>query len=211
MGDRNLSTHESIQLAELIDRNGSCVVCGHDRATHCAEVFDRGVVASVDCESCSPHILSGWEAQHFTHDDGTVDIGERHLVECVILKSCWKNPNPRKAVRILELEGEFSNDWQSWRLRDRRKGTRRKLDEDEINPKKEKHRFAMMQKNVCAGCQYPLPLHVLTIDHIAPRSKGGGNQAKNIQLLCSKCNSIKGNRDMEYLKLQLVRRRILKD
>ena len=38
----------------------------------------------------------------------------------------------------------------------------------------------------------------LTIDHIFPRSKGGGNDADNIFLVCKHCNSSK--RDMDLLE-----------
>jgi hypothetical protein len=38
-----------------------------------------------------------------------------------------------------------------------------------------------------AGLQY---------DHIIPVSKGGGNAAENIQLLCQNCNNLKSNRIM---------------
>ncbi len=50
------------------------------------------------------------------------------------------------------------------------------------------------------GCEYELPLHVLTIDHVTPRSRGGLDWFSNLQLLCHTCNAIKGNRSMEYLK-----------
>lgn len=37
----------------------------------------------------------------------------------------------------------------------------------------------------------------LTVDHILPRSRGGGNERENLQALCRTCNSSKGARTME--------------
>jgi len=34
----------------------------------------------------------------------------------------------------------------------------------------------------------------LSIDHIVPRTKGGGNDDENLQVLCKKCNASKGNK-----------------
>ena len=57
----------------------------------------------------------------------------------------------------------------------------------------------------CNGCgTYFLPQH-LTVDHIIAQSKGGTDHLENLQLLCGHCNSLKGDRPMEYLKARLVR------
>ena len=57
----------------------------------------------------------------------------------------------------------------------------------------------------CNGCgTHFLPQH-LTVDHIIARSKGGTGHLDNLQLLCGHCNSLKGNRPMEYLRARLAR------
>ncbi len=44
---------------------------------------------------------------------------------------------------------------------------------------------------------YTDDFYPLTIDHIIPRSKGGGDELDNLQPMCYKCNSIKGNGDIK--------------
>ena len=56
----------------------------------------------------------------------------------------------------------------------------------------------------CNGCgTHFLPQH-LTVDHIIARSKGGTDHLENLQLLCGHCNSLKGDRPMEYLMARLA-------
>ncbi len=42
----------------------------------------------------------------------------------------------------------------------------------------------------------------LTVDHVVPLSKGGTNFIDNLQPLCSKCNSSKGTKTIDYRGLQ---------
>ena len=67
------------------------------------------------------------------------------------------------------------------------------------------------QQGICAGCEHEMPLHVLTIDHIEPRSRGGSDDISNLQLMDSTCNAIKGDRDMAYLRQRLRELGILRN
>ncbi len=59
------------------------------------------------------------------------------------------------------------------------------------------------QAGDCAGCSEHFLLVNLTVDHIIARSKGGNDHIDNLQLLCGHCNSVKGDRGMEYLRTKL--------
>ena len=49
------------------------------------------------------------------------------------------------------------------------------------------------QDGMCIGCERTFDSRNLTIDHIRPRSKGGGDEEDNLMLLCGTCNSVKGD------------------
>ena len=51
----------------------------------------------------------------------------------------------------------------------------------------------------CTGCGEHKRHKDFSFDHIHPRSKDGGDEIGNLQLLCSHCNSTKGDRAMEFL------------
>lgn len=57
------------------------------------------------------------------------------------------------------------------------------------------------QAGMCIGCGIHLPRKLFHIDHIVPGSKGGSSEKQNLQLLCSKCNGLKGIKSQrEFLK-----------
>ena len=61
------------------------------------------------------------------------------------------------------------------------------------------------QAGHCNGCGTHFMQQHLTVDHIIAKSKGGTDHLDNLQLLCGHCNSLKGDRPMEYLRARLVR------
>lgn len=75
---------------------------------------------------------------------------------------------------------------------------------DYVRPKEIKHKLYGLQEGCCNGCRTHFEFRHFHVDHITPRSKGGGDVEGNLQLLCGSCNNIKGDRDMAYLKSRLA-------
>ena len=74
---------------------------------------------------------------------------------------------------------------------------------DRVKPAAVKHKLYGLQKGDCNGCKTHFEFRHFHVDHIIPKAKGGQDREANLQLLCGHCNSIKGDRDMSYLKSQL--------
>ena len=62
-----------------------------------------------------------------------------------------------------------------------------------------KDRLFEKQEGLCNGCAKSFDSVNFEIDHIIPKSKGGGDYYENFQLLCGNCNRARGNRPMEVL------------
>jgi len=67
----------------------------------------------------------------------------------------------------------------------------------EASPVSDSTRYMVLKESGqrCALCGATKNLRPLDIDHIRPSSRGGTDDVWNLQVLCSKCNRSKGNRD----------------
>ena len=50
------------------------------------------------------------------------------------------------------------------------------------------------QEDCCNGCHCELPFCTLEVDHIIRRYHGSADHVENLQLLCARCNRVKGDR-----------------
>ena len=80
----------------------------------------------------------------------------------------------------------------------------RRTDVGKLPPyRQQKHVLFGQQEGRCAGCDTEFPFRAFDIDHVIPQSRGGTDHPDNLQLLCSHCNRVKGDRPQEYLLARL--------
>ena len=71
-----------------------------------------------------------------------------------------------------------------------------------VSPREELYR---VQDGRCAGCGGEFSYEQMTVDHIVPKSRGGGGYMDgNIQLMCKWCNGAKANGTHEEFEERLA-------
>lgn len=61
-------------------------------------------------------------------------------------------------------------------------------------------------RNQCQYCGRAFPTSELSIDHVLPRSQGGGDSWENLVCACVRCNARKGGRTPGQARMALVRK-----
>lgn len=61
-------------------------------------------------------------------------------------------------------------------------------------------------KNLCQYCGQRFSTSDLSLDHVLPRSQGGGSSWENLVCCCLKCNARKGGRTPEQAHMQLYKK-----
>jgi len=61
------------------------------------------------------------------------------------------------------------------------------------------------ERNQCMYCGTQFPTSELTIDHVVPRSQGGGDSWENLVAACRSCNARKGGRTPDQAGMALMR------
>ena len=75
--------------------------------------------------------------------------------------------------------------------------------ETPIPYRQNKHVLFGQEEGRCNGCKTEFPFKLFEVDHVVPRSRGGTDHLENLQLLCSHCNRIKGDRAQAFLMARL--------
>lgn len=60
-------------------------------------------------------------------------------------------------------------------------------------------------RNKCQYCGRIFPTSELSLDHVIPRSQGGGDSWENLVCACIRCNARKGGRTPDQARMKLVR------
>jgi 5-methylcytosine-specific restriction endonuclease McrA len=64
-------------------------------------------------------------------------------------------------------------------------------------------------RNQCQYCGQFMPTSELSIDHVKPRSLGGGDSWENLVCACIRCNARKGGRTPDQARMKLIRKPIM--
>ena len=108
-----------------------------------------------------------------------------------------------RLAREVQVGSEESPRLTGWKVTHRTDIPRRTDIDAPIHYRKNKHVLFGQQEGRCGGCRMDFPFKVFEVDHMIPSSRGGADHVENLQLLCSHCNRMKGDREQSYLVARL--------
>lgn len=121
-------------------------------------------------------------------------------IECLRLKREALTTKEKKKIKLKKIDYRNSN---PERFRAHARNRRAKLRNAEGTHTKEDVQVLMeLQKARCIFCPADIAKSY-HVDHRKPLSKGGSNDRRNLQLLCSKCNRRKHNKDEHIFARQM--------
>lgn len=129
---------------------------------------------------------------HLTHRYVSANGG---CAKCIDIRSKnWRRGKFDPAVypRVLKWRSKNKDRWrtQQRNYKARKRGAVGSYSHDDIIS------LLAVQQNKCAGPHCRIRLRSYHVDHRKPLTKDGSNRPSNLQLLCEKCNTSKGNKTM---------------
>lgn len=161
------------------------------------------------CDWCDKQFETEWETKLYCsrqHKELAREYRKRfregrvrvtHQVTCPVCDTQFATTNQKKIY--------CSTNCATWLKEQRRRETKQRQWSAKNTPLL-KARIYYRDKGICQLCQQPIDLTLtypnpmmFSVDHITPRSKGGGHTLGNLQATHLICNTKRGNKDINTL------------
>ena len=196
---------------DLFDTSGLCIRCRHESRNHARITGHDGAHRTI-CRCCPPSTI------RVMGDEGTenpipffiegpfgspIPCRQEHQASTRRENALPHSPGPYGPHQITfrargeESEHDVQFSGTAWSVDE----VQRLKHGDEVRGNiVYKLQLYWNQEGMCPGCDGRIRLDNMEMDRLVPGAAGGKYTVGNVQLLCSSCNRIKGDRDMGYLR-----------